>query len=710
MRVPQITRSVEQAGLPDVRQVADTNADMFGAGQARGIRAAGHAVSKLADSAFAISQDMQREVDEAHVREADTAFTEDLNNEMTRLLNRRGKDAIDDFDGGEFDKKVTPINQHHNKALTPSQAELWADVNKRRIEGAKKRWLRHVQAERAQYVEQTAVNRVKSLTDEAASNYADESIVRRNLATALIEVREMRNRNGWSAETAKVKAMEVMDAIHVGVASRMAEDDLAGARDYFERNKGEISADTERRIERYLDAQDEINKRRRRADEREAEKVEREAQARLTSDLEIKVRRGEAGVGEIENAYDGGEGYLTPDKRTQLISVADKFERTEQKRFADIGRVAAALNGTGPAMDGKQAADRKAVDAYYEGIFKPSLAPIPVVPESAPDGVEDPASWLLKARTQAREQRDRQASAVVTFVRSAGVIPTELQSNLRTTLRNGGATQRAYAADLVARIRERNPMLLNGFSKPELQLATQIDRLVKSGVPATRAAEIADEALKADPAEREERQLRLRADKLLDNAENVIKGEMAGGFMGFGQAETSDAIVGEYKVLFREHFLATGDEASAKTLAVDDLKRVWGVSQIGGKKRLMKYPPENYGFQAMDTDGNGEWMQEQLSEDLRDAGLSDDDIEAARLDSDILTGRSLGNPSWPVMIERDGVVEPFMVDGKPMRWRPDWNAKLAKWQEEDEADNAAALQAAKNERNGVVDNPGPMVP
>tara|TARA_B100000965_G_scaffold201278_1_gene168044 strand:+ start:8749 stop:10896 length:2148 start_codon:yes stop_codon:yes gene_type:complete len=715
MRAPRLTGpTVEQSGLPGVQQGASVNDDMFGAAQARGMIAAGRGLQQAAEATFAISRDMQREVDEARVRDADTGLTKDIDeaiyNPKTGYRTKRGKDALDALAQEKLDQDFEHIIERHGKGLTTEQANQYKRLAKRRKEAAVRGLMQYAQDEGRRYVEQTAIDRISVLTDEAATNYADETIVRRNINTALVEVREMRDRNGWSKETANVKAAEIMDSIHLAVATRMAEDDLEAARAYVDRNKGEISADKERRVVRYLDAHEEVIRRRQRADAQAAEKTAREANARLTSDLEIDVRRGEAGIGEIEKAYADGDGFLTPAKRTQLIAIADAVEAKEQKRMADIGRVSAALNGTGPAMDNKDTADRKAVDAYFEAVFKPSLAPLPPSPDAAPDSVEDPASWLANARQIAMTARNKQAGALVEFVRSTGVIPTELESTMRTMLQNGTATQRAQASDFVARIRERNPMLLNGFSKPERQLATQIDRLVKSGVPASRAVEIADTALKADPAAREERQLRLRADKLLDNAENIIKGEMAGGFMGFGKAETTDALIGEYRALFREHFLATGDEDAAKTLTVDDLKRVWGVSRVGGEKRLMKYPPENYGFTALETDANAEWMQDQLGRDLLDAGFSEDDIEAVRLESDIVTARSTDNPTWPVMLMRDGVVEPLMIDGKPMRWRPDWNGMLAKWNEEEEAEKANALQDAKTSRAALADDPGPMVP
>ena len=43
-----------------------------------------------------------------------------------------------------------------------------------------------------------------------------------------------------------------------------------------------------------------------------------------------------------------------------------------------------------------------------------------------------------------------------------------------------------------------------------------------------------------------------------------------------------------------------------------------------------------------------------------------------RLVTDLKTSKGK-EPSWMLMVERDGIVAPLMVNGQPMRWQPDWN-------------------------------------
>jgi hypothetical protein len=48
----------------------------------------------------------------------------------------------------------------------------------------------------------------------------------------------------------------------------------------------------------------------------------------------------------------------------------------------------------------------------------------------------------------------------------------------------------------------------------------------------------------------------------------------------------------DYVELFREHYGETGDADTAKKLAIDQLKRVWGATSVSGNATVMRYPPE----------------------------------------------------------------------------------------------------------------------
>lgn len=56
--------------------------------------------------------------------------------------------------------------------------------------------------------------------------------------------------------------------------------------------------------------------------------------------------------------------------------------------------------------------------------------------------------------------------------------------------------------------------------------------------------------------------------------------------------EMRQRAMGDYEESFRENFAKNGDVALSKTLALDEMKRTWGVTTVNGSKTVMKYPPE----------------------------------------------------------------------------------------------------------------------
>jgi hypothetical protein len=50
--------------------------------------------------------------------------------------------------------------------------------------------------------------------------------------------------------------------------------------------------------------------------------------------------------------------------------------------------------------------------------------------------------------------------------------------------------------------------------------------------------------------------------------------------------------MGDYEEIFREKFLKNGDVSLSKTLALEEMKSVWGVTTVNGSKTIMKFAPE----------------------------------------------------------------------------------------------------------------------
>jgi hypothetical protein len=384
----------------------------------------------------------------------------------------------------------------------------------------------------------------------------------------------------------------------------------------------------------------------------------KESSARLSSDIEIAVRRGQAGYGDIEMAYKNG--VLTPAKRVELTVHLDsenrKAVKTAQDERAALGRVQSAITGRG-FLDFRSSDDRKAVDLFYDKVLVPTLERAKV----------DPAQAMQE---------------VVGFAAKSGIIPSPVRQMIRGALRAGDSQEaegvirlfnrvsKVQAADLLDRLKTANPAVLDDFSDEDIALGNTIQTYVRAGVPATQAVALAEKSLSVAEPEREARKLRYTADKAPAKNLKRLERELTG-FRWFSPnmpAKVPDALAGEYERFTREEFVRSGELEAAQSTALDHLRRVWGVTQIDGKPRWMKYAPETvYNVPGED----GKWIREQLHADLQKNALWDKEPDLT-LAADALTARE-SQPSYMVLRRKDGVLEPLLGgDGRPLRFRPDY--------------------------------------
>jgi hypothetical protein len=89
--------------------------------------------------------------------------------------------------------------------------------------------------------------------------------------------------------------------------------------------------------------------------------------------------------------------------------------------------------------------------------------------------------------------------------------------------------------------------------------------------------------------------------------------------------------MGDYEEAFREHFVKNGDVALSKQLALDEMKRTWGTTQVNGQKTVMKYPPERSPVYA-GIENVSEHIAGQAIQAVKDVNGTDVPRSAIRLD------------------------------------------------------------------------------
>jgi hypothetical protein len=135
----------------------------------------------------------------------------------------------------------------------------------------------------------------------------------------------------------------------------------------------------------------------------------------------------------------------------------------------------------------------------------------------------------------------------------------------------------------------------------------------------------------------------------------------------------------EYLAIAEDQFYqANGDPELAKNRAMEQMKRLYGVTDIGGSKTVMKHPPEKHwpklpeaGFLGFEGDPFG-YAKKQLQEDIQSFG-SEFDADSISLvttpDTDAMVKRG-ELPAYSVLYkDKDGVYQ--TIPGK--LWRPDVN-------------------------------------
>jgi hypothetical protein len=147
-------------------------------------------------------------------------------------------------------------------------------------------------------------------------------------------------------------------------------------------------------------------------------------------------------------------------------------------------------------------------------------------------------------------------------------------------------------ADAVRQVYEQAPAIIDQLSADEKAFALEVSSMVAAGTDAETAVTMVREGLRRPKAERD-----LMTQAYRDEAKRN-RGELADlvddtfDTLFTWEPEVPMALEAEFGSLTESYYMRTGSADSARQLAWEDLTRVWGVTEIHGKRQLMKYPPE----------------------------------------------------------------------------------------------------------------------
>ncbi len=219
------------------------------------------------------------------------------------------------------------------------------------------------------------------------------------------------------------------------------------------------------------------------------------------------------------------------------------------------------------------------------------------------------------------------------IVRQSGVVPKPIMSNLRQGIESRNPADVMAAAQQAVRFSQINPSALSRREGgKEIQAkADDFNHMVNTlnMTPEQAAQRIADNN---DPEKQRDRKtLEPAAKEFKKTVENEDVGALFDDSIlpfndpkvGFNEAQAF-GIKADFLAIAEEQFyLANGDPTVAMNRAKQEMKRIYGVTEITGSKVVMKHPPERYwpqerpeGFGQKVFGNSFDWAIRQLGDDI----------------------------------------------------------------------------------------------
>lgn len=350
----------------------------------------------------------------------------------------------------------------------------------------------------------------------------------------------------------------------------------------------------------------------------------------------------------------------TFDKLKGYMERAVDAQQFQAERQRSVAQVQSYINED-LIIDPKDKKQNAAIDAHFQSQFMPSL-------EGASEA--------------------EKASAITDYISKFGVVPNSLKGNMRATLRNGIPEQQIFTADLIARISEKTPMALDDFPEKDISYGLMLAGSLRNGLSPAEAfnrVNLEFDPLKEDIVKKRREEIKKEKNNYATKAQEAIRRE---GFL-WGTRSTplpefkdlSDAAVTDYKNIYETEYIRTGDKEVAKESANQIFQRTYGATEVTGKARVIKYPPEKF-YQVPGIPND--WMQEQLLEEVKTIGQYKDIKHSdIALVPDSITAREAvpgGQPSYLVFVKgKDGAYEPVRhKDGGINRFKFDPKGAIEK--------------------------------
>lgn len=300
--------------------------------------------------------------------------------------------------------------------------------------------------------------------------------------------------------------------------------------------------------------------------------------------------------------------------------------------------------------------DRKGIDALYKRVDK-ALSEKPDKEQAA------------------REMRAFEEDMIA----KTGVVPSDVTRGIRGGLASMKPEQVGAALDKASRILSIRPNPFDGQEGGETieRAALAYRKAIEFGMaPADAARQYmerqAPEFRRNEKVRREEVGKLTKELTISDVTDTFDPGLLPLGVSPLqfepdpGAPRAADAILADYRDLFAEAYMETGDKDSAKAIAAAGIKKVYGVSNVTGRAVLMKKPPEKF-FPAVE--GSHDYIGTQLEADVKAAAGVD--VKRDKISILPLPTRPTERPAYQVMYQDADAIWHAIPTPAGKGWRPD---------------------------------------
>lgn len=367
--------------------------------------------------------------------------------------------------------------------------------------------------------------------------------------------------------------------------------------------------------------------------------AEREAAAQQTADQAAALAQQKSAINDLElNLMDGAAGQYEIDQAREAGWLTDASDvkrlqniiKEQNEGLVAVQQIQAMVNA---GMTGNPADEefRKAFNAYV--------------------GTGGEAALRQRDQTFVRDY-------LVPAVRTLGDLPTSATGLLGAMIRSQDSEQALFALDTLAQLEQASPEAYNARVSEEVQADVEYWR----GIKDYYAADAVLEAVRGgntQEARTRTTMLRKEAETLIADGDVEINLRQTlapnGWFQGDAAmvAGTDDLLQRDFNQIFEREYAREGNLERAKQNTLTAMGKVWKVSEAGGQRLLMKYPPE---VTYPKWNDSHDWLTEQGLAELR-ANAPGREIENFQLITDEQTisefqeGRTGGSsgPSYVVI-------------------------------------------------------------